>query len=221
VTARSTEIFVGPSVVRLGEVDLPGHVQRVDVSGSVRSDEATVPGRSGVSRQPLGYEDAEVVVSLLLLDRPEGESALQQAGRLGALYADVDERARPSVFRLVNAHTIARGIRDVVWRSLRTRERGAGAVEAELVFAELQPAITKKERAAAATTTVASEESARGAAAIVLGLQIATTATAVAYQSVKGWVKSLAAPKTAATPANPSWAQIMTERRIPPRSWRM
>jgi hypothetical protein len=220
VTARSTEIFVGPSVVRLGEVDLPGHVQRVDVSGSVRSDEATVPGRSGVSRQPLGYEDAEVVVSLLLLDRPEGESALQQAGRLGALYANVDERARPSVFRLVNAHTIARGIRDVVWRSLRTRERGAGAVEAELVFVEFQPAVVKKERAAAATTA-ASEESARGAAAIVLGLQIATTATAVAYQSVKGWVKSLAAPKTAATPANPGWAQMMTEQRIPRRSWRM
>lgn len=148
--ATSMEVQDPGGTVRLGEVALPGHVQRINVGCEVLYNEGRVPSRSGSMRQPQGYDDGQVTITLRFLDQPDGQSAVDQVAAVDRLFKSVDEGARPQVFRLVNVLTRARGIRDVQWKSFQSSGRvGGGGLEGELTLVEYKPPIIKKERAAA------------------------------------------------------------------------
>lgn len=146
--ATSVEVVASSGAIRLGEVALPGHVQSIEVGGEVLFDERRSGGRSGALRQPKGFDDAAVSFRVQFLDR-DGASAEDQVQTVDRLFKAVDSAARAQLFRLVNIHTKARGVRDVFWKTFRSvRRQGGVGIEAELVFVEHQPPIVKKEKAA-------------------------------------------------------------------------
>jgi len=155
--ATSVEVVASSGAIRLGEVALPGHVQSIEVGGEVLFDERRAAGRSGSLRQPKGFDDASVSFRVQLLDR-DGESAEDQVKTIDGLFKAIDSAARPQLFRLVNVHTKARGVRDVQWKTFRSvRRQGGVGIEAELVFVEHRPPIVNKERAASWKADYASQ----------------------------------------------------------------
>lgn len=147
--ATSMEVGSGTSGVRLGGVVLPGILQSVEVGDEVVSNDARVASRSGKKRQPQGYDGGSITIRLQLLHQPDGLSAEQQIRVLERVFKTLDTKARPKVMRLVTKHTAARGIKDVVVRSLRSMERqGQAGVSVELGLDEHEPAVVKQERAA-------------------------------------------------------------------------
>jgi hypothetical protein len=148
--ATSMEVRGPGGAVRLGEVELPGQVQAIDVDNEVLYDEARTPSRSGTSRQPQGFGDGTVTIRVRFLDQRDGLTALEQVKQVEGLFKAVDPAARPRIFRLVNVLTRARGIRDVMWKTFKVAAKvGVGWLEGDLVLVEHRPAIVAKERAAA------------------------------------------------------------------------
>ena len=54
---------------------LPVPHRRMSIRQSIKIDEADVPGRSGKIKQPVGYDDTEIKIDILLVDEdPQGDS---------------------------------------------------------------------------------------------------------------------------------------------------
>jgi hypothetical protein len=142
ITAEAGEI-------KLGDTLLPGVFQSMQVSGKLRIDEKKVPGSSGKRKQPLGYEDAAVSLSLKLLT-DEKSTCYEKAGELTRLFQNVDNKAKPYVYRIVNRHLSKWNIREVLFEELRLSEDNrTDVISASLNFAEYKPALVAAEAKAA------------------------------------------------------------------------
>jgi hypothetical protein len=145
----SQEIRLTDGEVKLGDTILPGAFQSCEVRGAVAMDEQQVPGRSGASKQPLGFEDAEVTLALKLVNDEEGatpwQSAEDKLDELVSLFTGQDDLARPFVYTVSSPSLERWKIRQVVYRELRTFEDQRGGFDAELVLTQHKPATLKKE----------------------------------------------------------------------------
>jgi hypothetical protein len=142
ITAEAGEI-------KLNDTLLPGVFQRMEIGGSLRIDEKKVPGSSGKRKQPLGYEDAEVRLALILLT-DENSTCYEKAGVLTGLFHNLDNKAKPYVYRIVNRHLSKWDIREVLFKELRTSEDNRrDTIAATLEFAEYKPALVAAEAKAA------------------------------------------------------------------------
>jgi hypothetical protein len=156
ITAEAGEI-------KLNDALLPGIFQSMEITGSLRIDEKKVPGSSGKRKQPLGYEDASVTLYLKLLT-DEASTCYEKAGALTSLFHNVDNAAKPYVYRIVNRHLSKWNIREVLFKELRTSEDNRrDSIAATLEFAEYKPALVAAE-AKAARPPAKSEVKAQGAA---------------------------------------------------------
>lgn len=136
--------------VKVGDVILPGVMESLEVEGRLRVDEIEVPGRSGRSKQPQGFEDAVVTLRLRLLTDDES-TCYDKCARIVKLFQSTDRYARPFVCRLVNRHTALWGIREVLFKELRTAEDNRDdTVRVEIVFEEYRPVVVRAEEAAPA-----------------------------------------------------------------------
>jgi len=132
--------------VKLGNTILPGIYQSLEVSKKVRLDEAKVPGRSGATKQPTGFEDAEVTLELALANDDSG-SALSKLKTIVQLFQGQDSLARPYVYTIVHPLLAAWGIRHVMFRDLKSRDDNqSDLIYASLVFVEHAPPTIKKEQ---------------------------------------------------------------------------
>ena len=142
ITAEAGEI-------KLNDTLLPGVFQSMEISGSLRIDEKKVPGSSGKRKQPLGYEDASVSLSLKLLT-DDASTCYEKAGVLTGLFHNVDNKAKPYVYRIVNRHLLKWNIREVLFKELRTSEDNRrDTISATLEFTEYKPALVAAESKAA------------------------------------------------------------------------
>lgn len=132
--------------VKVGDTILPGIYQSLEVSRAVRLDEKKVPGRSGTSKQPQGFEDAEITLELVLTndhDSPAREKLRSIAG----LFQGQDKLARPFVYTIAHPVLADWGIRHVVFQSLKTRDDNLyDLIYCSLRFVEHVPVTVKKER---------------------------------------------------------------------------
>lgn len=132
--------------IKLGKVVIPGIFKSMDISGAVRVDEENVLGRSGKSRQPLGFEDA---IINLTLDLPTNDlgTCYDRLAVVVELFQKVDSHAKPYIYRIVNKITSIWGIKDVVFSDLRMSDYNSrkDTLEISLTFKEYRPTLVKKE----------------------------------------------------------------------------
>ncbi|WP_334110588.1 LysM peptidoglycan-binding domain-containing protein [Thermodesulfitimonas autotrophica] len=141
--------------VKLGEQVLPGVIQQIEIECNVRVDMEEVPGQSGSSKQPQGYEDAKITIRIVL-PTDEESNCYSKVAELERSFKKVDSQAKPYVYRIVNKHAAARGISQVVYQGLRTTEgNGDDTITAEISLLEFKPVVVKTEQITAKKATTA------------------------------------------------------------------
>ncbi len=132
-------------LVNLGEKQVPGILKSCSIGCDVRFDEAEKDSQSGKAKMPLGWEDADISLGVDLLSDAES-TCYDKLEELNALFKGHDNGANPKVYSVVNVHLKARGIRQVVFRSLNSRENASNdVVSCSLQFVEHKPVVVKVE----------------------------------------------------------------------------
>jgi len=141
--------------------------QQMSVKQEVKIDEVDIPGRSGKVKQAVGYDDTEVGLTLILVDREERsgavvQSAVAQLGELQAAFRDRSDpvgetgttpkavpRGVPTIFSIQSRLTDACGIKTVLFKGLEVNElSGDTALEVSITFIEFEPVARQIERRA-------------------------------------------------------------------------
>ena len=131
--------------IKVGDTLLPGTLQKIEVEGSVRIDDMKVPGSSGSSKQPQGFEDALIYIELLL-STDDINTCYDKLQTLVGIFKKVDKYAKPYIYRIVNKQTQVWGIKEVVFKNCRTSEDNLNdTIKATLEFKEYKPVLVKME----------------------------------------------------------------------------
>lgn len=140
-------------LIRLGNATVPGLLSTLRVNGKVRFDTQKVDGASGKSKTPQGWEDCEIMATVVLLTDDESD-CYEKAAALETLFRNPDKQANPQVLTITNRHVTARGVRQVVFSRLETTESNqSDDITATLGFTEHRPPIVKTEEAQAKSPT--------------------------------------------------------------------
>ncbi|MBF0454946.1 MAG: hypothetical protein HQL72_09070 [Magnetococcales bacterium] len=135
--------------VQLGDRLIPGILVRQSVRGSVRFDEAEQDGLSGTVKIPMGWEDADIALTVDLLT--DKTTCYEKLAILTTLFKGADSKGNPLVLSVANVHCLARGIRQVVFSGLDSEESDRDdVIQTTLRFVEHVPAVTRVEERAIA-----------------------------------------------------------------------
>ena len=136
--------------VSLGGPELDGLLQQQSIRGFVRFDEAEQDGLSGKVKVPMGWEDADITLTLLLETDSETD-CYDRLDELDGLFKGQDNGGNPKILTVLNRHCQARHINKVVFAGLDSRETNKDdAIVVTLSFVEHRPAVvTAEERAVA------------------------------------------------------------------------
>jgi hypothetical protein len=149
---------------------LPGILDSIEVSGSLLVDEAGSEGGSGAVKIISGWADADLTVTLLLIDIPKttNETVTPNLTRFDCLkeIAGVFKQmndGKPRVFTVLHPHISAWGTREFIFNSLKSSEsRGKRIITCTLEFDEFDSVIGKSQDrqlgAAAVKTSVVTFE---------------------------------------------------------------
>lgn len=141
--------------VRLGSILLPGVLVAQTVQGAVRFDEAEADGMSGTLKTPLGWNDADIVLTLDLLS-DEQSDCYEKLTAINQIFKGADNEANPKVYTVTGRHLRARGIGQVVFSGLdSTEDDQSDVIQATLSFVEHVPVIVRQEEQVAANSETA------------------------------------------------------------------
>lgn len=150
-------------VVILGGVELPGIFKNQSIAGSVRFDTAEPTGLSGSVKTPLGWEDADITLVIELISDEQmspyvaGSNCYEKLAQIDAIFRGYDNGTNPKVYEVDNAHALARGISQVVFAGLQSREtQRDDVIQVSLNFIEHVPAVQPAEKQVIATDSAVS-----------------------------------------------------------------
>jgi hypothetical protein len=139
-----------------GEI-LPGLFEGLEVEGALELDEKQVPGTSESSRQVQGFKPATVVFKAVL-PSDDDSTAWEKLQIWTQRFKRTDDAARPFVRRIVNPHTAAYSIDQVIFVSLRSSDDNRlDSIKVEARFEEWRPAVRRKEAAATGAAELSPE----------------------------------------------------------------
>jgi len=145
--------------VSLGGKLVPGLFVTMEIAGQVRFDKAEADNLSGKKKTPMGWEDSLLTIELDLLS--DGQTTCyEKLAQVNAIFKGMDNNSNPKVYDIVNAHVVARGVDQVVFKGLRSRETDEDdIIRAVLDFDEHNPPTIPPEiqRSAAADSDQAPE----------------------------------------------------------------
>uniref|UniRef100_C6E6Q0 Uncharacterized protein n=1 Tax=Geobacter sp. (strain M21) TaxID=443144 RepID=C6E6Q0_GEOSM len=145
--------------VRLGGELLPGVFVDQSIRGAVRFDESKKDSQSGHHKTPLGFEDADIVITLDLLT-DDTSDCYKKLAAINKVFRE-DRKANPKVYAVQNRHCAARGIRDVVFCALDSFESSDDdVISAALSFKEHLPPVIRREKQATATKVAGAKQGA-------------------------------------------------------------
>lgn len=131
--------------IRLGDQELPGIYESMRISGSIKIDQADIAGSSGTGKQPMGYNDPKITLTLKL-NTDEETDCYEKAKILTRIFQNTDKNAKPYIYNIVNKHTDAWNISEVIFSYLKTNDDNkSNAIFAELHFQEYEPIIVSAE----------------------------------------------------------------------------
>lgn len=134
--------------IRLGDQELPGIYESMQISGSIKIDQTDIAGSSSAGKQPMGYNEPEIVLAIKL-DTDEQMDCYEKTKVLTGIFQNTDENAKPYIYNIVNKHTDAWNISEIIFSYLKTSDNNkSNAILAELHFQEYKPIIVDKENKA-------------------------------------------------------------------------
>ena len=137
-------------LVKLDNATLDMILTGLSVNGEVIFDDQPRDGLSGTVKVPMGWSDSDVVASADLIT-DEAATCYERLAKLNSVFRARD--TAPKRFDIVNRHTAARGIRQVVFNSFSSSETDADDVIAvTLGFLEYQPSVVPAEKGEGAAT---------------------------------------------------------------------
>lgn len=145
----------GMLVFEHGEVVLSGKridgiLKSLSVTGAVRFDESKQDGASGTVKVPMGWNDADITITLDLLT-DDGGTCYDRLSRLSAVFKGYDNKSNPKIYDVRNTHLLSRGVNQVVFSGLDSDESDAeDVITVRLTFVEHHPPIRKVEERQAA-----------------------------------------------------------------------
>ena len=132
---------------------VPGNLVRLEIGGEIRFDEAEVDNHSGKKKTPLGWEDCFINIEMVLLS-DEKSDCYEKLSELNGIFKGLDNNANPKVYGLVNAHAVARGVDQVVFKGLRSSETNEDdVIQVSLAFDEHNPPTIPPEKGASMANT--------------------------------------------------------------------
>lgn len=114
-------IYVDESTVKIGGVILPGLFKSMEIKSSALIEEQEVEGRSQKPKQAIGYEDAKIVLELILEDSPE-QTKFDKLKIIQNIFRKSGQ-GKPSVYEIVNEHTSIRNITKVILKDISSKEQ--------------------------------------------------------------------------------------------------
>lgn len=113
-------LYVHEKVAKLGGVYLGGQVSSVEIQEAATIYVAQDDKGKIKQTQPVGYENAKVLIDIILEDDPE-KTALDQLTEMERLFrAPGQEQAK--LFAIVNEDCAARGISEVYFKNLTSKQ---------------------------------------------------------------------------------------------------
>ncbi len=125
---------------------LPGLLVDQSVDCRVRFDEQEIDGQSGKKRTPMGWEDTEVCLCLVLTTDNPGQDCYEKLQTINAIFRGHDSSANPKIYTVDNRHLLARGGGQLIFSGLSSLEtEDDDTIEAGLSFIENNPPVVKTE----------------------------------------------------------------------------
>ena len=142
--------------VSLGGQIIPGVLTSMSIGDAVRFDEVEVDSLSGTKKIPMGWEDSAITIEIIL-PSDDGGTCYDKLADLNGIFKGLDSKSNPKVFAISNAHAIARGVDQVVFKKLRSTETNADdVISVSLSFDEHNPPIIQPEIQTSSTSSNAS-----------------------------------------------------------------
>jgi hypothetical protein len=151
-------------VIKLNGTAIPGIFVSMTVNAGVRFDRAEKDHMSGKNKLPLGWEDADIKVSLDLICEYVEEYGQEVESTCYMKLSVIDDlfknsekkKADPKIYDIASSHLDARGIKRVVFSGLESIEDDqSDVIRVTLAFSEHLPVVAKREKQVNATKTPA------------------------------------------------------------------
>lgn len=131
-------IFVEDQVIKLNGVVLPGLVKSIEVTESAKVDEQEVEGSAAKPKQATGYEDAKVIIELII-DDTQRATKYQRFAVLRSIFRKPSQSV-PQPIPIVSQDTAAHGVDKVIFKQLSHKgENKKGQLTASLELWEYIP----------------------------------------------------------------------------------
>lgn len=125
---------------------LPSTVESMTVKGALVFADEEIDNKSGKQKTPKGFEDADLLINMLLLS-DETSTCYDKLEEINDIFTQTDENAGPLVYTVVSAHVASRGISEVYFAGLESRENNDDdTVTVVLKMIEFEPVMTAKEK---------------------------------------------------------------------------
>jgi len=160
--------------VKLGNLVCPVPPKAMQIKQSMKIDEIEIPGRSGKVKQAIGYEDAEITLSLeipaLYQDGFIKETAPERFKAIQTLFRSSKD-AKPNALEIVSTLTEACNIGQVLIKGLEIQDSALDMVTVTLTLTEydsIEVQLTRQAQELEAKTTAEKkgEEAIQGEAAL-------------------------------------------------------
>ncbi|VVS92749.1 hypothetical protein [Desulfoluna spongiiphila] len=127
--------------VSLGGVTVPGILSSLSIGSEVIFDEPKEEGKPGTTKLPMGWEDSDFSLSLVLVSDKNG-TCYDKLKKLVAVFKGTNDKKNPKVFTIANHHISAWGIDHAVFKRLQSSEDNkTDTIKATLAFTEHNPPI--------------------------------------------------------------------------------
>lgn len=109
-------IFIEDERIKLNGVVLPGLVKSIEVTETAKVDEQEVEGSATKPKQATGYEDAKVIIELII-DDTESQTKYERYAVLREIFRKPGQNV-PQPIPIVSEDTAAHGVEKVIFKKL-------------------------------------------------------------------------------------------------------
>ena len=160
-------IYVEDQLVKVNGVVLPGLVKSIEVTETAQVDEQEVEGSAAKPKQATGYEDAKVIIELIL-DDTASATKHQRLEVLRSVFRKSGQTV-PQPIPIVSENTAAHGVDKVIFKSLRHKaESKKSQLAVTLEFWEYIPQTIKASKSSGKSSGNGSDTKTGGTAQINL-----------------------------------------------------
>ncbi len=158
-------IFIEDERIKLNGVVLPGLIKSIEVTETAKVDEQEVEGSATKPKQATGYEDAKVIIELII-DDTESQTKYERYAVLREIFRKPEQNV-PQPIPIVSEDTAVHGIEKVIFKKLTHKgENKKSQLTANLELWEYIPqTITATSNAGGSGSSSASSKAKAAAAA--------------------------------------------------------